>query len=247
MTPGATQASPVPQPTVIIGLMTYVVPATGGFTFGRDPASTHCLDPDDLGVSRSAGAIVYQRRHWWIVNASKTHPLTILEGGLRETLMAGRSRLLAESTTVWVAGRFRTYALHIQFSEQPLDYGLDQLRPGAPLPAGLATWSAPELSAVDRAVCELLFEPLFRTDGRSDPIPTTYLAVATRLGLPESTVRRRVDNLRARLTRLGVVNLDGRTALTNLGEYLISHRMIGNTRSSSFTGTDAPSGVGRAG
>ncbi|MCM3886866.1 hypothetical protein [Frankia sp. R82] len=116
--------------------MTYVVPATGGFTFGRDPASTHCLDPDDLGVSRSAGAIVHRRRHWWIVNASKTHPLTILEGGLRETLMAGRSRLVTESTTIWVAGRFRTHALHVQFPDGPADLGLDQVQVGSSVPGG---------------------------------------------------------------------------------------------------------------
>ncbi|CAO5161938.1 FHA domain-containing protein [Frankia sp. AiPs1] len=215
MTGEASSASPVAEPMITVGLHTYVITTAGGFTFGRDPASTHCLDRDDLGVSRSAGAVVFHGQHWWIINSSKTNSLTIEEFGLRETLMAGRSRLLAESTTIWVAGRFRSYALHVELPENGSDGPPVRLDAGTAgdAAAGLATWSAPELTARERAAREPLFEPLFRTDGHSDPIPATYSAVAPRLGLPEASARRRVETLRARLTHMGLVNVSRRGRL----------------------------------
>lgn len=212
--------------TISVGSMVYAPAENDVFTFGRDAGNTHCLDPDDLGISRVAGAVTARYEHWWIINRSGTNPLTIIESGLRETLLAGRSRALAGPVTVWVAGLGRSHSLQVDVSDP-----FGGRHPEFPAPtSGMTTWRAPELSPRDREVCELLFEPMFRADGRSDPIPAKYVTVARRLGLPESTVRRRVENLRARLTRMGVVNLDGRTALTNLGEYLISRRLIGPGR-----------------
>jgi hypothetical protein len=235
--PGASDP-PVPQAKVTVASATYVVDETEEFTFGRGAANTHCLNNDDLGISRTAGAVVFRSGRWWLINKSATNPLTVLENGLRETLVAGRWRSLAGPATVHVDGRGRSYRLDV---DVPPPTECCTAAAAATEP-GIATAGAPELSAREREVCELLFEPLFRADGRPHPIPAKYLAVARRLGLPESTVRRRVENLRGRLTRMGVVNLDGPTALADLGEYLISRGLIEPNRGDRRDRPDRPDG-----
>ena len=238
MTGSGTSDSSAAQAKITIGSMVHVAGVADEFTFGRGPVNSHQLGAADVGVSRTAGAIAFRNGFWWLVNKSTTSPLVILEAGLRETLLAGRSRQLVGPVTVWLDGHGTTYRIDVDVP--PLSgrvtaaafapaVGAAAGGAGAAQP-GLVTSGVPELSRREREVCELLFEPLFRVGTRSDPIPTKYAVVAQRLGLPESTVRRRVDNLRARLTRLGVANLDGRTALGNLGEYLISRRLIGPGR-----------------
>lgn len=210
------------QVKIFVGSACHVVDESEEFTFGRGLACTHSLSNDDLGISRTAGAVVFHDGRWLLVNKSSSNPFTVLERGLRETLTAGRSRLLVDSVTVTVDGRGGRYRLDVEVPSPrehcpatPADTG-----------AGPPTTDAPELSVREQEVCDLLFEPLFRVDGRSHPVPAKYLAVARRLDLPETTVRRRVENLRARLTRLGVVNLDGPNALANLGEYLVSRGLV---------------------
>src|SRR5262245_5640110 len=47
--------------------------------FGRSSDCTLCLDPEDTGISRLAGAIEFEHGTWWIANSSRTRPLVIID------------------------------------------------------------------------------------------------------------------------------------------------------------------------
>ena len=61
------------------------------FTFGRSASCALCLDTDDLTISRLAGWFEHDGRTWWIINASTSRSMALVdEFGLRSVLPPGR-------------------------------------------------------------------------------------------------------------------------------------------------------------
>ena len=71
-----------------------------------------------------------------------------------------------------------------------------------------------------------LFAGYLEDPPRYDPYPKSYAAAAARLGWPRTTLVKRIEYLRTRLTNAGVPNLTGWNALPNLAEYAITARLI---------------------
>ena len=61
---------------------------------------------------------------------------------------------------------------------------------------------------------------------RPVPEPRTYEEAAQRLGLPATTVRKRIEGIRHVLVEAGVPGLEGGDARRNLSEWLLSNRLI---------------------
>lgn len=197
-------------------------------TFGRAPSCTLCLDPDDAAISRLAGRFEYDGHGWWIVNASAYRQLaTVDEYGLRSVLPPGRRSALDGTSRVLVEGTDTTHQLTVTVpvSDIPEPVAPRQDTPvieGVPTSIGESVL----INAADRAALVAIFAGYLEEGKRYDPYPKSYAAAAARLGLPRTTLVKRIEHLRGRLTTAGVPNLTGWNALANLAEYVLTTGVI---------------------
>lgn len=206
------------EATVILRDERWQVSPEAPLTFGRAPSCTICLDPDDPGISRFAGSVEHHAGTWWLTNRSTTRPLVVVSPlGLRTVLEPGRRLAVDRALSVEVHGSVRRHALDIEAppgTAPPLDSG-----PGG----GVETVGAAlTYRLADRQALAALFEGYLLPFPRYDPHPRSYAEAAERLGWPKTTLMKRVEYLRTRLTKAGVPDLVGENALDRLAEHVLS-------------------------
>ena len=205
------------------------------FTFGRDPTiCTVCLgaDPIDQGISRLAGSITCDNGVWWIVNRSSSRSLHVVDGetGIgvplpvaRDNWPSPRHAVDRPRLTILVPGEVLTHALSVRVAG-------DGLPPAETVPAPgdvVRTRNLlPHLTDKQRQALVAMVEGYLLRFPRYQPEPRTYEEAAARIGLPSSTVRKRIENVRRLLVEGGVPGLEGGDARRNLAEWLLSHRLI---------------------
>jgi hypothetical protein len=208
--------------TITMDATVHSVPETG-LTFGRDEACDLTLDPDDVGISRRAGSIEREAGTWWLVNRSGSRPLSVIdELGLRSLLAPGRRAALEAPVTVIVEGSQSEHALAVRVPrlETPVETGEPT--------EGLLTavGEGVLVNDADRLALVALFAGYLQDYPRHDPNPKSYAAAAARLGWPRTTLVKRIEYLRTRLTNAGVPGLMGWNAMSNLAEYVITTGII---------------------
>lgn len=196
-------------------------------TFGRSQQATVCLDPSDLGISRLAGSLKAESGVWWLVNRSTVRPLEVVDDvGIRTVLPPERRVALVGPVTVIVEGATRRHALTIDMPEPPEGSG----RSSSPLPAveGSPTRAASDVSITpaDKLALVALFSGYLESFPRYDPHPKSYAEAAARLAWPRTTLVKRVEYLRTRLTNAGVPNLLGENALQHLAEWALATGLV---------------------
>jgi len=205
------------------GDATFSVEPGEQFTFGRSPACRICLDPDDIALSRLAGMLQRDGGSWWVVNASGSRPMAVIdEFGLRSVLPPGRRAVLEGRIRILVEGTAITHELSV---DAPVSADATRAEPhdeGAQTLSGDGVL----ISRPDRAALVALFAGYLEEGARYDPYPKSYAAAAARLGWPRTTLVKRIEYLRARLTTAGVPNLTGWNALANLAEYTLTTGII---------------------
>src|SRR3954463_8061176 len=83
-------------------------------TFCRARESLVCLDPDDTGISRTAGAVHFEHGTWWIVNRSQTRPLSLIDDlGFRGILPPRRRAAVEGAVQVIVEGTLGQHCLRV--------------------------------------------------------------------------------------------------------------------------------------
>jgi hypothetical protein len=210
--------------TVTVGEQAYELEGAGSgqpFTFGRSADCTVCLDADDSGISRRAGSVEWDGGTWWLLNRSSVRALAVVdELGFRSVLAPGRRLAIEAPIRVVVDGSQGSHTLAVAVPQLA-----PQLAPAGPavVPTGDAT-SVGEgvlINQADRLAMVALFAGYLEDPPRHDPYPKSYGAAAARLGCPRTTLVKRIEYLRTRLTNAGVPNLMGWNALTNLAEYAL--------------------------
>jgi hypothetical protein len=195
---------------------------SGEFSFGRATSCTVCLDRNDLGISRVAGSIEADGGTWWVINRSTTRPLAVIDGlGFRSVLPPGRRYAVEGRVRVVVDGSYGSHELDVS--------GPVRVAPAAVVSAhGEATAVGVNvlINYDDRAALTALLAGYLEDGPRYDPHPKSYQAAAARLGLPPSTVRKRIEYLRSRLDKAGVPNMTGWNALPSLAEYVLTTGII---------------------
>jgi hypothetical protein len=192
------------------------------FTFGRSEDCTVCLDPHDTGISRRAGSLEREGGTWWLVNRSSLRPLAVTdELGFRSVLAPGRRLAVEAPVRVTVDG---TDASHVLTVTVPR-FGATTRQPEVGTTTSVGEGVL--VSEADRAAMVALFAGYLEDPPRYDPYPKSYAAAAARLGWPRTTLVKRIEYLRTRLTNAGVPNLTGWNALPGLAEYAITARLIG--------------------
>ncbi len=207
------------QAVVSVGERRFEIAPGEVFTFGRAESCTVCLDPDDLGISRLAGSIEYQAGTWWVLNRSSVRPLDVVdEIGIRAVLAPGRRLAVATPLTVVVEGATRRHAMGVDAGSVRVGATLDQ-----PIDA-LPTSKAEDvvISDLDRLALVALFAGYLEAFPRYDPHPRSYADAAAHLGWPRTTLVKRIEYLRTRLSNAGVPNLFGENALPHLAEWALA-------------------------
>ncbi|HUB69434.1 MAG TPA: hypothetical protein VL984_03350 [Acidimicrobiales bacterium] len=217
--------------SITIGLrgQRYEVAEGEGLTFGRSQRTTLCLDPSDLGISRIAGSLEADAGVWWLVNKSTVRPLEVVDDvGIRTVLPPGRRIAVTAPITVIVEGATRRHALTVDLPEA--EARADQA--GGPVPTleveGNPTSAASDVSITpaDKLSLVALFAGYLEPFPRYDPHPKSYADAAARLDWPRTTLVKRVEYLRTRLTNAGVPNLLGENALQHLAEWALATGLI---------------------
>lgn len=216
------QGLPAPRATIVrLREAVYALQAGSEFSFGRARSCTVCLDPNDLGISRVAGSVEADGGTWWVVNRSTTRLLAVIDGiGFRSVLAPGRRHVIEGRLRVVVDGTHGSHELEIS--------GPVRTTPVvAPVPGERTVVGENVLiNPDDRAALTALLAGYLEDGPRYDPHPKSYQAAGARLGLPPSTVRKRIEYLRSRLDRAGVPNMTGWNALPNLAEYVLTTGII---------------------
>lgn len=211
-----------PAASVRAGARTDELGPADVFTFGRDDACSLCLDPDDLGISRLAGSVEHDGGTWWLVNRSGVRPLDVVDDlGIRTVLAPGRRLAVDREITVIVEGSIRRHAIQVRAEVDPI--------PAAGAPGEGRPTSVGEgviVNDADRQAMAALFAGYLEAFPRYDPHPRSYADAAARLGWPRTTLVKRIEYLRNRLTNAGVPNLLGDNALEHLAVYALTTGLL---------------------
>jgi len=216
--------------TITIGLGNKRMEVAEGeeLTFGRSQRTTLCLDPADLGISRVAGSLEAEAGVWWLVNKSTSRPLEVVDDvGIRTVLPPGRRLAITGPLTVIVEGAMRRHALTVDLPDEAVE-----LLSRGPSPSiqveGNPTRAAADVSITpaDKLALVALFAGYLAPFPRYDPHPKSYADAAARLDCPRTTLVKRVEYLRTRLTNAGVPNLLGDNALQHLAEWALATGLI---------------------
>ena len=190
-------------------------------TFGRAESCTLCLDPDDAAISRLAGEVERIGDVWFVTNRSASRPFAIVDGpGLRRVLAPGQRDAIEGRVRVIVDGTGVKHELI--FEGPPPRADAPHALTGLPTAAGQDV----VINDADRLALVALFAGYLHEGRRYDPSPRSYEAAAKRLGWPRTTLVKRVEYIRTRLTNAGVPNLQGWNALSALAEYALTTKLI---------------------
>lgn len=206
-----------------VGGVRYALNEDEPFTFGRSETCSVVLDPDDITISRLAGSVEYDKGAWWLINRSNVRALTVVdELGFRNVLPPGRRIVLDAPVAVGIDAMKITHEVVVVVprtagrppEQEPLDGTRTSIGNGV------------LINEADRLAMVALFAGYLEAAPRYEPHPKTYAAAAARLGWPKTTLIKRIEYLRNRLTNAGVPNLMGWNALSALAEYAISAELI---------------------
>lgn len=193
-------------------------------TFGRAESCHVRLDPTDRGISRQAGSVEHELGTWWVCNRSAVRALTIVDDlGIRAVVAPGRRAAVAGPLTVVVDGAVRRHALEVWPDGAPPSESPPAEESGL---AATSTAAEVVINDQDRLAMVALFSGYLERFPRYDPHPKSYADAAVRLGWPRTTVVKRVEYLRARLSNAGVPNMTGEAAMSNLAEWALTTRVL---------------------
>jgi hypothetical protein len=193
---------------------------------GRSSGCTICLDPVDRGISRRAGSVEQDSGSWWLHNRSISRALVAVDDmGIRSVVAPGRRMTVDGHLTVMVEGSVRRHALEVRVGREEEPWRLA----ASELPTGeLPTAAGDEvlINSLDRLALVALFSGFLEPFPRYDPHPKSYADAAALLSWPRTTLVKRVEHLRARLTSAGIPNLVGPDALVHLAEWSLTTRVL---------------------
>jgi hypothetical protein len=206
-----------------------VIPPEKVFSFGRSESCDLCLDTLDRGISRIAGNFSFEHDTWWVINLSETRALyTIDSVGLSSPLpvrqrgqRASRRVIEPQGTSVLVAGAVWTHELRCQLTGSTQRHEEDQ-----PPERAATVTEMPSITEARKEVLVALVSGYLKPYPRHDPRPLTYAEIAKMVGLPRTTVTKRIEAVRAQLREHGVPGLDDDDARRPLAEWLLAMRLI---------------------
>ncbi|WP_040162861.1 FHA domain-containing protein [Nigerium massiliense] len=199
------------------------------FTIGRE--ADLVIDDANPFLHRHFLTLRHENGLWWLVNAGATLTATISDpdGAMQAWLAPGAALpIVFATTTVWFTAGATTYDFTIVAPDAAF----------APVPAPLAqpdgslTLGRVTLTPDQKLLLVALAESVLRRGDRgAGTIPPTA-AAASRLGWPVTKFNRKLDNVCAKLSTLGVRGLHGGPSALASGrrarlvEYAVASRLV---------------------
>jgi len=214
----------VARAVVVVDRTRFEVEEGSPVTFGRGEGCSVALPAEDLGISRLAGSVEEDGGVAWLTNCSETRPLFVVDPlGMRSVLAPGRRLAVDRTLTVVVEGQLRRHALVVEAPDAPATTS-----PARTSSIGRTTEMGTEVAYTneDRLALVALFAGFLHDFPRHDPRPRSYADAAADLGWPRSTLVKRIEHMRERLTKAGVPGLFGDAALDNLAVHVLTTRVI---------------------
>lgn len=208
---------------------TFIVRPEQGFSFGRSESCDLCLDTIDRGISRVAGSFMFEHGAWWVVNRSENRALYLIDPvGISTPVPVtkrgerpSRRSIDPQGIGVLVAGAVWTHEIRctIPDSSGPIN------NTNRPSFTASAT-QIPSITDARKEVLVALVSGYLRPYPRHDPRPLTYAEIAQLVGLPRTTVTKRIEATRTQLREHGIPGLDDDDARRPLAEWLLAMRLI---------------------
>ena len=214
-----------PPLTVHRGDTIQIDPSGPPFTFGRGEACGLVLDPTDRSISREAGRIGWNGASWVVRNSSTSRPLYVVnEVGLRHTLPVGSEESLRSGGTRIIVVGATTHELRLSVGR--LAEPLSAEGSAATLAPSAELTFLPSITHNERTALVALAEGYLLEHPRHDPQPRTYAAAAARLGLPETTVRKRLENVRRKFVGAGIFQVEGSDSRAAVVEFVLAIKLV---------------------
>lgn len=180
------------------------------------------LDPGDLGISRVAGSIQRSEGQWLLTNRSASVPLYLdLEAGHpMPRLMPGQHHVIGERLVVIVKGIRRMHRIDI----------ITDVSVSEAATLGVSGDTAVGITGLDLTEGQLdalaaVFRGFLVEFPRRNCLPLSYAEAGALLGVPGSTVRKRIERVRAKLTNAGVY-VDGPHARFALADVVLDASIV---------------------
>lgn len=207
----------------------FVIAPEQTFSFGRSESCDLCLDTLDRGISRLAGSFIFEHHTWWAVNLSESRALYIIDSvGLSSPLpvrqhgqQPSRRVIEPQGTSVLVAGAVWTHELRCHVTASNHSAVVEH-----PSERAATVTEMPSITDARKEVLVALVSGYLKPYPWHDPRPLTYAEIAKMVGLPRTTVTKRIEAVRAQLREHGVPGLDDDDARRPLAEWLLAMRLI---------------------
>lgn len=232
---------------VVVNRRPYRLRRTDRLDFGRggDEASdVVALDPSDMGISAVAGSVFFDAGRWVVANRSRKRPLLLEAPSHNGQIRVGCQRTYAlcdAQVVVLVPGLRYTHRVDVRIPETDVS-------PLAPPGQGGKTVVVRDLCRPDDIdALTALFSGYLRPFPYHNRHPLTYREAASLAGTGEVALRKRIENLRGRLSRKGLADIGGDKALYDLADFVLDQGVIGpNDLERLLAGhrTRPPSGAG---
>lgn len=179
------------------------------------------LDPDDNGISRLAATIELGEDGCVIRNRSRKTSLYLIPEAATQPLVLrpGERFLITRAIGAEIRGLIRTHRIDMLVAPSERQTRTATVA-GAPTFVATINYSEADLDALTAMFCGFL-----RPFPRRDPRPISYSEAGDLLGLPATTVRRRIEKIRERLRSIDVY-IEGRHAAQELAEYVLDCGVI---------------------
>lgn len=216
---------------VTVGHQSFRLGPAETLTFGRWDGCSVVLDTLDRGISRIAGSVGFDHGTWWVVNRSATRELHIVDAlGLSVPLAVARAGTPASKRAVDPAG-LRVLVTGDRCRHELVLSVVDpdlQSTISTPASVEMSTINPqPHLTIARKAALVAMVSGYLQLHPRHDPEPLNYSDIGKMLGLPASTVRRRIEAVRDQLIDNGVPGLQVPDARRPLAEWLLANRLVG--------------------
>ena len=194
------------------------------FDFGR--ASTDDgifgLDPQDMGISRLAGSVHKVDTLWVLTNRSGSVPLhlDVDASGQFHTLPPGQRHLINDAVVIVVKGLRRMHRIDVLVAGDTAAVATVRPQIDTQVVGATVTFTEGELDCLTA-----VYRGFLEEFPRRDCVPLTYNEAGLLLDLPGSTVRKRIEKVRAKLADQGVY-VEGPNARWELATFVLDAGMI---------------------
>lgn len=194
-------------------------------SFGRSGCDL-AIGTGDRGVSRISGLFECIHGDWILTNCSLVRPFHLIaDTGLQYIVAPQERHILRDGGfNVQLAGTIQTYNIEVRVGEASTSHSDRPPSSVRPLPAEMTV--SPTLTLRERQAVAALASPYLLPPPRYEFRPLTYSEAGQLIDIDAVVIRKRVERVRSKLTKVGVPGLLGPDSRGAICEFLLAAGII---------------------